>query len=283
MEQAGKKSALRAKKWIKDARLSDIILGKMRFNLALALSLSILLVGGASWSRFAQSQKAETNLQLVKAEQKASEEYYESVLAPLLAESASTTPSSAGPLTGTDLISRQLITDYVTLATEGGANDSNINILADRYIESIPTLISQEMVAYADIRVVSNNQSSLKKYSEELVRIQREYAQEASLLKPQPLIGGLSEDYYEYASSMAATYRKVATSLASVNVPTILAQDHIELVNTYFANATAMEAISKIAKDPATGFAGMVLLGESIGKEQAFLEKIGKVLTSNGV
>lgn len=257
----------------------------MRFNIALSLCLSLFLIGGATWSRFATGDKLEANLIAVEKTRQANKDYYDDVVLPVLENSATSSAPAAEPLTGTDLVGRQLILDYVSLAQSGQADESSVQSLADQYVESIPTLVAPEQISYSDIKIGPNTLESFAKYSVDLTKIQTDYSNQMGRLNPAALTGDKESlsAYAQYALASSRIYRETAERLRSLAVPPALAQNHFLLINTYLSNASAMDAMTKIVTDPATGFAGMMLLGDSVPKEQELLVKIGEILTSNGV
>lgn len=255
----------------------------MRFNLALAFLVSILLIGGASWSRFANQQKAEAELIAVETQRQQDSKYYEEVVLPVLEKSAATLVPIPEKLNSADLIGRQLLAEYVALATQGGANDANLNLLADRYIESVPTLVTAESVVYSDIKVVGVNANNLLSYAEKLAQNQAQYAQKSGQLNPLSMgANGFGAEYYKVVSSLAKIYRETATDLTNMDVPTVLVESHINLINAYLANAAATDAMLQGDQDPAQAFAGMIRLAESIAKEQSAINKIAQTLSSIG-
>jgi hypothetical protein len=255
----------------------------MRYRVYVSIFLSLILIGMAFWTRFSNIEKKKISLEEVKRAEDLQNSFDDLVEDYL--NTPTTTPAGPVELTSTDLIGRQLLGDYVSLAVNGRANDSSILSLADQYVENIPTLIVPNTISYSDVKVAANNKDNLAKYSLELIRVQREYNSQYSSLNPNMVGEGsnLAKQYANFAFSAAQVYRDTATKLKNLSVPPVLAQNHYQLVNIYLSNAAAMEAVAKISSDPATAFAGIVLLGESVLKEQELLSKIGEVLISNGV
>ena len=199
-------------------------------------------------------------------------------------ENTPTSTSTPADLTNTDLIGRQLLTDYLNLNSAGQATDANINILADRYIESIPTLISTDKLTYTNLQSVPNNKANFIKYANDLALIQTEYAQKASGVSTK-VVGASSfgPTYYAYTNSMSEIYAEIALKLQQTPAPIALVQKHLELTNNCLSSVAAMSAIAKTERDPASSFAGIILVSENIDVEQQILEAIEQVLKQNGV
>lgn len=256
----------------------------MRFRLALAFSVSLLLIGAASWSRLAKADKPEPSI--VAVEQKAAEnKYISDVFNNTLEEDMATSSSvSTEPLTGTDLVGRQLIMDYLGLASNGQATEVNIAALADRYAESIPTLNSAPTVRYDEIKVVPNNQANFQHYAEEMTKIHGEYV--STMLEAAPNISDTSSsvsDFYPFAGTAHTIYSNTARKMAGISVPATLGEAHIKLVNIYLSSAAGMKALSLANTDSASAFAGLIVMSENNKEEKTLLDEIGRALESHGI
>ena len=156
----------------------------MRFRLALALSVSILLIGVASWSRFGTTKYVRSNL--IAVEQLGTNEIYdeEEVVKDFLEPKPETVsaPAPEKPLTDTDIISRNLILDYIGLAMNGQATEMSISALANQYAEKVPTLHKIVKVGYQDIKITSDSKANFNNYSNELGKIYNEHTVNISSL-----------------------------------------------------------------------------------------------------
>ncbi len=249
----------------------------------MALFVSVVLVGGASWSRFAGAEKPVSDLLTVE-ERAASNDYYDKLFLDSLEATATTSAASQEPLTGTDLIGRQLILDYVDMATKGQATAANITALADRYIESIPTLNQAQTISYTELKTVSDTKANFQNYADELTKIYGTYATQISLARSR---GGnldtLNPAFYAFTLAFSAAYTEVAGKLKNLPVPATLASTHLQLINNYLSSAAAMKAISETEQDSARAFAGLIAMNENVEKELAILREIERILISNGI
>src|SRR3989338_7723362 len=132
----------------------------MRIRLILAVSFSILLIVFAVWSRF--SHKTESGGELVAIENKTNSVYEDVYTDPSLGYSAS---STAEDLTNTDIISRQMLLDYINLSATGKVNDNELNALADKYIDDIPSIQASFYTPFklADVKTNLNTSSNFTK------------------------------------------------------------------------------------------------------------------------
>ena len=258
----------------------------MRARLILAFSVSIMLIGVATWSRFAFVDKPPANIVAVTDAGSSLDDSQEVLKDFLAVKTATSTLPAASekPVTDTDLIGRQLILDYVGLAASGGAGTESIDALANKYIESIPTLNRAPVLSYADLKTVTNTRANFQSYADKITKIYKSY--EAGMKA-----AGLSDEsnyslnpaLYSSAAAFSKIYEDTATALKNMPVPGALLQSHLGLINTYLSNAEAMVAVSNTQENSAAAFAGLVALNENIDKEQESLTEITRILTSNGI
>jgi hypothetical protein len=250
----------------------------MRGRLAIALSVSLVLIGFASWSRLSGGEKTQPSLLAVAQFDTNPEE----VLRDFLATKETVSASSTETLTDTDLLGRQLMLDYVALAANGGATEEALAALAERYVENLPTLTNAEALTAFDLKVVSNNRGSFQTYAAALENIYRTYAT--------GLLGAYSVESLKIGSKsasmsnkMSEIYRQTALKLRAVPVPADVAEEHLALLNIYLSNASAMESLAVASSDPAQSFAGILAYKANATKEQEIISKIEKILEKNGV
>src|SRR3989344_5484480 len=98
----------------------------MRSRTILAVILSLVLVIGASLTRL--NKNSYNSATLTAVERPLASNEYEDLIKNYL-ENTPTSTSTPADLTNTDLIGRQLLTDYLNLNSAGQATDANINTL----------------------------------------------------------------------------------------------------------------------------------------------------------
>lgn len=252
----------------------------MKPGIILALSASLILVGGATWTRFS-SPATQQNLVVVDQNEKDSASYQE-FFANLV--TASTTTASEEPMTGTDLVARQLMLDYMDLANTGQATEYNLLTLADRYVDSIPTLNYAVKISFGDLNIVKSTPTNIKIYSDELGRIYQKYAGDVTNAST----GGevdedLTNSHYSFLKKAGESYQKQAMELKNMSVPEVLASAHLRLVNINLASASSLKAASETKADPATGFAGLISMSQNMDDEMVIVKEIGAILKANGI
>lgn len=254
----------------------------MRLRLALAFLVSIALIGVASWSRFAVAEKTPANIVAIEQPEISGDDYDEILRDFLEPKTATSTPSEKGPLSSTDLIGRGLIMDYIGLAASGQATEASIATLANQYVTSIPALSKAQTISYSDLKKVTDTKINFQNYADELIKIHNSYAEIINGTNLDAFTN-LNPNLYSMASTLGQAYIEAASKLKSLPVPTSLIQVHLQLVNSYFSSAAAMNAISGTETDSAAAFAGLITLNDNLTKEDAFLSEISQILTSNGI
>lgn len=248
----------------------------------MALLASSLLVGGASWYRFAHVSYVAPKLTV--EEQAAAAAANEQVLKQFLSTSSSTsvTPAQDEPLTTTDLIGRQLIADYISLAQSGQATNASLSTLAQKYLDSVPTIANANTIQITNITVVPDAPAAFQSYASALDSIYRSYA--TSLLGNS--IGSkfsLSPSTVSMAKGMSKIYADTATKLKALSVPESLAGDHLKIINMYLEDASAMKALTTYSSDPASSFAWLIVYKANAEQESTILSDIQRIAAQNGV
>lgn len=252
----------------------------MRLSVLSALCVSLALIIGASWFKTDTVVK-NPNLLSVEVPLSSNLESYEPTsVADLKATSEATNEE---PLTTTDLVSRQLLIEYMNLAASGGASEEAINNLASKYAETVPTLGEQQKKNISEIKVVSNEQKSFLNYSEIMTDIIGSHSTKVeSILLNGEGVEELGPELYSVAQSLSNIYRETSLKILSVPAPLSLSQIHLDLINTYLAISQATEYMTKTDEDPVMAFAGTVMFKDSASKEAPLLSEINRILNQYG-
>lgn len=255
----------------------------MRSTIYIAIAVSVCLIGGAFWIRLNNERRVEATLAVVEGQDEIDSSYEKFAEEFLSATSTSLGTSTPQKLSGTDLISRQLFSDYITLATQGQATDASVNALLERYIESIPTLNTAEAFTYLDFQSSSNNKNSLTSYNQAMKVVYQDYRNSilGASVNGSDLFNGTIDP--QLAALLSQIYRKTAEKMRVVPVPAPILPLHLSLANVYLQNASAMKAISLLEKDSASAFAGLIALSENTSKERELLGQINTTLRANGI
>lgn len=249
-----------------------------RSRVLLSLGISILLIGTVSWYRFNTDNPTQAEL-----------EYVESVTGGdkwpnILADTSIASTTKTVDLTNSDIIGRSLLAEYINTTINTGSNDQNsLDNLVSNYIETIPTLITIDKVSIGDLKVVPVSKPSLEKYYSEMGNAYSTYVNNLASVYSSRKPSGNMETRIDFAVYSYPIYEKWVSQIKNVSVPSILADKHVELVNIGLSNMESTKALQNSDKDAAKAFAGMVKLGENFDKEQAVIQDIQRILTSNGL
>lgn len=232
-------------------------MGDMQRHLALALSISALLIGGATWYRIAYAQNPAQNLTIIDR--------------PVSGEAADTTIVDAPisntdeggqkeKLTSTDLVGRQLISQYLDLAQNGQATDANIQALAENAAQNIATINSFKPLTNTEIKIVADTKENFRAYGDAFNAINAKYQGLANIAASN---GGdmsdiSSKGFISVMSELAKLTKSSAEDLALLPVPASLASAHLGLINNYISSSNALAALSNANADSVTAFAGLV-------------------------
>ncbi len=250
----------------------------MSLRLGLALSLSILLIGVASWYRLAPAQEIYYNEAAIKTVKTTDEE--EAMLNSFLPLTHEVPPQEvkqppSEPLTSTDIITRNLLLSYLNLESSGLAPDQGtIDTLASEYVEATLRSHVFTKAIILDINVVYDSEESVVTYSKALSNAYINSAKEMTTSGPQPS----TTSYVPFVNSAAKIYSTLASAFKSMPVPTSFSSLQLELVNLHLSNQAAMKAYIDMETDPMKALAGLIALKENMEKERTVLEEIKKDL-----
>lgn len=251
----------------------------MRTPLVASILVSLVLIGGAVGYRVSNIEEKKVALETIESKNIDWQE-----ISAQVASNASSTTKSQAALNKTDLIGRQLIFDYVELATSGQASEETITSLAEKYVDSIPTLIKAETVSVFDLVGVPDAQENFKTYGDNLNYIYTDLILSISEKYPNTKLDtALKNNPEALAGSMGEAYGGAAQALKKISVPNSLLSIHVKFVNNYLSSAAALKSISLTDKDPAVAFAGLIAFDTSNNEEDIIMSEISRILTSKGL
>ncbi len=248
----------------------------MRTPLVASILVSLVLIGGALGYRLSNIPEKKAALESIE-----SKDLNWQSISTEIASNASSTVGSQAALNKTDLIGRQLIYDYLELATAGQASDETIQALADKYAESIPTLSTPQKVTAFELTSTAETKEHFQTYADNMTRIHAALATKTRLAGSAPT--ELGQNLYATSKRVGDAYNTAAEELKKIPIPTSLVPLHLELINHYYSSGYAMASLSKAESDPAVAFAGIIALKDNTGSEEGILKAIELVLTRNGI
>jgi len=263
--------------------ISDILNTMSRIRFIGALVVSVALIGGALWFRFVRIAPYSAQVVSVsELEQLLSEDAFLKDL-----YSATTTPRaiSTTTLSQTDLIGREMLTDYLSLKSKGEVTPDNLVSLADKYAEGIMNLdIKTRKASLNQIIVLPDSEANLATYGNTMTNIRSKYK---ALVAAQYTGSGIADinsaTFSTFMGATAKLYQASANELLLVRVPVSLAGNHLELVNNYLENAEVMKLISNTSKNPTQAYAALNVYTQNTEKESKLLLKIQTTLMASGI
>jgi hypothetical protein len=249
----------------------------MQKRVILSIVLSIVLIGGAVWTR--PSNARNTNPELIGVYNEAGEMEIYDITDFLTSNTASTTP-----LTKTDMVGRQLISDYLNLTTSGKATESNINSLINQHIESISHLNEKIVFDRSDLQTIEDSKANFQKYNDIVTKIEEERQTKVkSVYAKTTNVSTLNADTFFLTDSIGLAYETAAQKLMKVPTPLSLASIHTQLINNFLSTASGMRSISKVDEDPVATLSSMVTVNNNTKEERVLLGQIITILKNNNV
>lgn len=252
----------------------------MRFRILLSLSLSLVLISGAAWYRLSANTAIS---KLVSINSESSSALAVNIDDYTGGDEPKDPSAPAETLTKTDLVSRQLISDYINLAASGQATTDNLNSLVSRYVESVPNLAESPTVNVASVKIVPDNKANFSAYYDSITGIQTDHIDKRNSAYSGSGDITLGSDIYSVAKKLATTYEDSAGKIESTPVPTSLASVHIKLINNYLSSAAAMTAVSNTDKDSAGSLASLLTFDKNLEQEAAIITSMNRILNENGL
>lgn len=258
----------------------------MRSRLLLAVCLAVLLVGGAAWKRL-ESKEISPAGNLVAVSDTANTDATSTIDAADSTADLNATGSDATSsvrLTDTDVVSRQLFSDYVNLEANGQATQDNLNALGDEYAASVVSNSQAQVMYMNDLNMVNDSKVNIQAYGDALSKIYALYSpQLITVSKANTDPNDFGPSTISFAQKVSAIYQEEADALRVVPVPDSFAADDLKLVNFYLTSAWNMLSISNTNTDPADAYAAIASETNLDGQEQTILTSIEQRLVSDGI
>lgn len=250
-----------------------------RFNLTLSILVSLFFVGGAFWLRDARAgEQNNIGLESVSTQELA---IFEGTPQDIyLGEKATSTQN----LNQTDLLGRQLFSDYLTLSSRGSASPDQLSSLANSYADSILNLQTSTKIDKSKITVTQTSQTSLSEYGTAVLTMRIRYGDMVETQASQTGVSSADDPRVENIMlAISEIYKQAAQDLINTPVPQSLADNHVRLINNYLSSAEAARAIANAESDPMGAYAALNVHTENNEEEDVLLGNIQSVLAANGI
>lgn len=252
-----------------------------RSRIVFAICISVALVSGATWFRFAQAIEYSANLvSLDRLEQ-------DYLLADMSGDFITDTTLSEDPkepLSQTDIISRQLFSDYIALKSQGQVTPTNLNALAEKYASQITLTENLVYVDKSQITIVPDSDNALQNYGEMILKMRSRYRNLINNLTDQTKFDNIFDpEFKSFMISVADLYDNAAEDLKNLPTPSSLADNHVKLINNYLSSAEASGALANIDQNPLGAYAALNMQAKNSGKEATLFSNIQVTLLSKGI
>lgn len=248
-----------------------------------ALVVSVALIGGALWFRFIRVPHYSAPLVAVTEDLALASN--EMLLKDFMG--GSTTPStvSTAELSETDILSRQIFSEYISLKSKNNVNPNSINALASKYAEAIvKTDIPVEKVTLNQLTILPDSQTSLSNYGTAITNIRAKYKNlAADAYTGSDVTDITGQAFSKFMGEVGKLYKASANELLLVGVPKSLSENHLSIINNYLESAEALKFISNTSKDPARAYAGLNVYSKNSDAELKLFSQIQTTLTASGI
>jgi len=260
----------------------DILKVMLRPRVVFALSLSILLIGGAILHRFVFASVPQNSLVAIQEPTNSVTDVAPIVQNDVVATSTSTTKTN---ISTTDLLSRQLLSDYLAMATQGQTTDQSIASLADKYAETIVSLNTSTINEIPPLRTVPDSKTNLEAYGSSLSKTYQKYHDLTAMVikKSGDISDPGSAAFASAMKSLSILFKQSALELEQIPVPTSFSDLHTKLIKNYLSSALTFVSLADVSKDATGAFGALSAQAQNSSDQAEILSQIQVTLLTNGV
>lgn len=198
---------------------------------------------------------------------------------------ASSTPST--PLSDTDLISRQLFSEYIQVSMNGQSTTPNLQILGGKYAEGILNqynISSSQKISAKNLLATKDSPALLSQYEKQITTLHEKYAGIAKALSvPSPTSDDIADPALQkFFTTLSTLYKQAAGEFGAMAVPASFLQTHAALVNNYLSSAEMMQNLSAYSDDPLKLYAVIKKQTENQKEEEELFKHIELSLKNYG-
>ena len=258
---------------------ASVIIEQMRTRVISAVVIAVLLILFSLWTRLGKTDTNEGQL----ISNTPNTEITNILSSPIPSNSGTSTEVE---LNNTEVVSRQMFSDYINLSASGNSTSEEITSIAGKYIEAIPVIQSgiHENLGINDIKTNSNTRANFESYELAVRQIHERYGQLIKSTYPgNNILSSYSSETYAYLGQMSEAYINMANEILKVPAPLEISQKHLQLINNYLLTGKAMKILSSSASDPATLVAAISAVNDSIDQQNDIINSINQILIKNTI
>ena len=231
---------------------------------------------------------------VVYKQSKSTSKVSEGILVPIEETAASinsteqTPTSNTGSTNQTDILSKQVFSNYMVLQQSGNLNDQNVQDLTEQLSDQIlASSPSAKVYTLSDIKIISNpTKEDIKNYGNQffIIRTRSQNMYIRNITAPNsPILDSSINGTANTFVLMGNVYEKIVADLLKLPVPNVLVNLHLQLVNNYAGSAFGLKKFNELNADPIAAVSGLSQYGKNSQEEETLVEKIGQYFIENGI
>lgn len=195
------------------------------------------------------------------------------------------TSSSTTALTRTDLLTKKLFSDYMSLKQNGAVSSKDLQTIAERGVSTLYAQKTENVYGTKDLHI----QGTATTQADVLIFANKATAIFLGLSSKKEVLSGLvginveSKQYGVATNAIADVYSNLAKNLLSLQVPKELGITYLTLINTYARTAVEFRNLSHISEDPALAASALQKIQNYQDEQENALAVIGKFFESQNI
>jgi hypothetical protein len=194
----------------------------------------------------------------------------------------------ATPLSTTDLISRQLFSEYVGISKNGQSTPLNLQSLGNKYAENIlnrGNSLSSRTVSREDLTVTDDSPAAISQYEKQMSALRAKYAALAKGLGGEgKIINDIDDPSLQKLFATAANlYVQAAEEFERVRVPASFLPSHIAIVNNHWSSAEVLRKLAENSEDPLKLYSVIKKQVENQQEEEELFRNMQAAFRSYGI
>jgi hypothetical protein len=245
----------------------------MRPRVITAITLSLIVILTATWFRVFQTPKESVGLVAVAG----ANEYIEIVPVNIF-EDEIDAEGEIEQLSQSDMISRQLMTDYLGLSLAGQATPKNVATLASKYANNILDLSVQPSFDPNETEIVADTEENVRSYAQSTNAIYSKYREQVSKIAV-----SANQDIEGTMNAISIVYKSITEELRLLSVPASFKEKHVALIKNHLSSSLALFAFVNMKIDPMVAMAGLNTYKINSEKETTLFTDLRLLFATRGI
>ena len=182
------------------------------------------------------------------------------------------------------MVSRQLLSNLISLNNSGNASVENIHKVAEAYANTITEQTTITPTTLSDLTIISDNNQNTATYIKKVFTLRNSAQDKVSGNSTAlSLTGVLDPKFPGVMLEMSKIYSELAYQLKSLPVPTSLAENHVKLINNYLSSSQATRAMSSVETDPISSLPAIYTQANNSNEEELLISNIRNTAIRVGI